>query len=61
MVIYPRQGHGFTEPRLLLDLRRRMVAWFDRWLGATAPGEPPREDPREPVGTPTTEPPQASV
>ncbi|HEX2034212.1 MAG TPA: S9 family peptidase [Chloroflexota bacterium] len=33
MVIYPRQGHGFSEPRLMLDVRRRIVAWFGRYLG----------------------------
>ncbi len=52
MVIYPRQGHGFSEPRLLLDFRRRMVAWFDRWLGDTATAEQPRAIPPGPAGTP---------
>jgi dipeptidyl aminopeptidase/acylaminoacyl peptidase len=32
MVIYPRQGHGIAEPRLRLDVRRRAIAWFVRWL-----------------------------
>ncbi|HEX5506435.1 MAG TPA: S9 family peptidase [Thermomicrobiales bacterium] len=32
MVIYPRQGHGVAEPRLMLDVRRRATAWFERWL-----------------------------
>ncbi len=33
MVIYPRQGHAISEPRLSIDRRRRSVAWFVEWLG----------------------------
>ena len=29
---YPREGHGFHEPRHLLDQRRRTVDWMDRFL-----------------------------
>lgn len=32
LVIYPRQDHAFVEPRLIIDLRRRSVAWLDRWI-----------------------------
>jgi dipeptidyl aminopeptidase/acylaminoacyl peptidase len=32
MVIYPRQPHGVQEPRLLMDVRRRAVDWFKRWI-----------------------------
>jgi dipeptidyl aminopeptidase/acylaminoacyl peptidase len=32
LVLYPRQGHLVEEPRLLMDVRRRAVEWFDRWL-----------------------------
>jgi hypothetical protein len=32
MVIYPRQGHGPSEPRLIMDIMARNLAWFDRWL-----------------------------
>jgi len=32
MVIYPRQGHSISEPRLRIDMRKRPVAWFSRWL-----------------------------
>lgn len=32
MVIYPRTGHGLTEPRLLMDVMQRNLDWFDRWL-----------------------------
>lgn len=30
MVVYPRQPHGLTEPRLLLDAGRRNLDWFAR-------------------------------
>ena len=32
MDIYPRQRHGPTEPRIILDIMRRNLEWFDRWL-----------------------------
>jgi len=32
MDIYPRQGHGPEEPRLIMDIMRRNLEWFDRWL-----------------------------
>lgn len=32
MVIYPRQGHGLAEPRLIMDARRRTIEWFERWI-----------------------------
>jgi dipeptidyl aminopeptidase/acylaminoacyl peptidase len=32
MVIYPRQGHSVSEPRLRIDVWQRSVAWFERWL-----------------------------
>jgi dipeptidyl aminopeptidase/acylaminoacyl peptidase len=35
MDIYPRQGHGASEPRAICDVMRRNLAWFDRWLRAT--------------------------
>jgi dipeptidyl aminopeptidase/acylaminoacyl peptidase len=28
MVVYPREGHGFTEPRHIIDRARRIVEWF---------------------------------
>jgi dipeptidyl aminopeptidase/acylaminoacyl peptidase len=34
LVIYPREGHGFTERNHQLDLLRRTRAWFDRWLAS---------------------------
>jgi dipeptidyl aminopeptidase/acylaminoacyl peptidase len=32
MVIYPREGHGLQEPAHQLDLLRRILAWYDRYL-----------------------------
>lgn len=40
MVIYPRQGHGITEPRLILDRARRATAWFERWIGGVGAAGP---------------------
>ena len=33
LVIYPREGHGWTEREHLLDGARRIRAWFERHLG----------------------------
>ncbi len=33
LVIYPDEGHGIRAPEHDLDLRRRTVEWFDRYLG----------------------------
>jgi len=33
MDIYPREGHGFQEPRAIMDLMRRNLEWFARWIG----------------------------
>jgi dipeptidyl aminopeptidase/acylaminoacyl peptidase len=32
MVIYPRQEHGPSEPRLIMDVMQRNLDWFDRWI-----------------------------
>lgn len=32
MVIYPRQGHGVGEPKLQIDVMRRNLEWFERWV-----------------------------
>jgi dipeptidyl aminopeptidase/acylaminoacyl peptidase len=37
LVIYPGEGHGIRQPKDALDVRRRTVAWFDRYLGARQP------------------------
>ncbi len=31
-VRYPREGHGIRERAHQIDLMRRLVAWYDRWL-----------------------------
>lgn len=32
MTVYPRQGHGFSEPKMTLDAARANLAWFDRFV-----------------------------
>jgi dipeptidyl aminopeptidase/acylaminoacyl peptidase len=32
LVVYPRQGYGPDEPRLVLDLGRRVNDWLDRLI-----------------------------
>ncbi|HEY5839431.1 MAG TPA: S9 family peptidase [Pyrinomonadaceae bacterium] len=39
-VVYPREGHGFTEPRHNLDRMRRYVRFFARYLKAPVVTEP---------------------
>jgi len=39
-VRYPREGHGFSEPRHRVDEMRRTLSWFDKHLAA--PGDAPR-------------------
>ena len=34
MDIYPRQNHGPSEPRIIVDIMRRNLEWFDRWVKA---------------------------
>jgi dipeptidyl aminopeptidase/acylaminoacyl peptidase len=36
LIIYPREGHGWSERAHILDSAVRMRAWFDRYLGATS-------------------------
>ncbi|HSA56094.1 MAG TPA: S9 family peptidase [Gemmatimonadaceae bacterium] len=36
MVVYPRMGHGLTEPKFQLDAAERNLEWFERWLAARA-------------------------
>jgi dipeptidyl aminopeptidase/acylaminoacyl peptidase len=33
-VRYPREGHPIKERHHQIDLMRRLVAWYDRWLKA---------------------------
>ena len=37
-VVYPGEGHGFSDPRDRADERRRAVGWFVRWLGGRRTG-----------------------
>jgi dipeptidyl aminopeptidase/acylaminoacyl peptidase len=32
LIIYPRQGHGLNEPRLIMDLSRRTTDWLVRYV-----------------------------
>ena len=32
LVVYPRQEHLITDPRMNAESMRRNVIWFDRWL-----------------------------
>ncbi len=32
MVIYPRQGHSVAEPRLRMDLQKRITQWLEQWV-----------------------------
>jgi len=36
LVIYPREGHGISEKKHWLDLHRRIAAWYDKHLRASA-------------------------
>ncbi|MBC7237151.1 MAG: S9 family peptidase [Chloroflexi bacterium] len=40
MYIYPRQKHGPDEPRLIMDIVRRNLAWFEYWLMGKGDGLP---------------------
>jgi dipeptidyl aminopeptidase/acylaminoacyl peptidase len=37
-VVYPREGHGITEPAHQRDLMERNLRWFTRWLGTATSG-----------------------
>jgi dipeptidyl aminopeptidase/acylaminoacyl peptidase len=34
LVVYPREGHGFSEIRHQIDLLERIIGWFERYLAA---------------------------
>jgi dipeptidyl aminopeptidase/acylaminoacyl peptidase len=36
LVVYPGQNHLLTRPSYVKDCMRRYIAWFDRYLGASA-------------------------
>jgi len=33
MVVFPREGHGFTEPRHILDKMKRETEWIEKYIG----------------------------
>ena len=33
MLVLPRQPHGPTEPKMLLEVMRANLEWFDKWIG----------------------------
>jgi len=37
MTVYPRQPHGFTEPKMTLDAAKANLEWFDRFVMGRAP------------------------
>ncbi len=37
LTVYPRQGHGFTEPKMLLDVAKANLEWFNRFVMGKAP------------------------
>jgi len=37
MTVYPRQPHGFTEPKMTLDAARANLDWFDRFVMGRTP------------------------
>ncbi len=37
-VVYPREGHGIREDKHVLDLYKRMVAWYEKYLPKTPAG-----------------------
>ncbi len=39
-VLYPRMGHGFSEPKLSMDLAPRMLDWFNGHLGRASEASP---------------------
>ena len=40
LVVYKDEGHAFIKEADRVDLRRRTVAWFDRWLGVVRDKRP---------------------
>lgn len=40
--IYPREGHGFSEPAHQIDLMNRTLGWLERWMGPAGGARGPR-------------------
>ncbi len=47
LVVYPNEGHGFTDPAHLFDVQQRAVDWFARYMPES--GEQGNEGTREQV------------
>jgi len=41
MVIYPREPHGFREPKHIRDAMERNLQWFEHWLSDGGPTSEP--------------------
>lgn len=37
LTVYPRQGHAFAEPKMLQDVERANLEWFDRFVMGKTP------------------------
>lgn len=37
MVIYPRMPHGIQEPKFIVDIGQRLLAWFDKYIRGKSP------------------------
>jgi dipeptidyl aminopeptidase/acylaminoacyl peptidase len=38
---YPREGHGLSEPRHVVDATDRSIAWYEKHFAPPAPAKPP--------------------
>jgi dipeptidyl aminopeptidase/acylaminoacyl peptidase len=38
LVVYPNEGHGFSNPNDERDVLERAIQWFDKYMSATRPG-----------------------
>ena len=45
LVLYPREPHGFQEAKHRVDVQRRVIEWFDRYLRKQIPQEGKNEAP----------------
>jgi dipeptidyl aminopeptidase/acylaminoacyl peptidase len=52
LVTYAREPHGPAEPKHVKDIRARLLAWTDRYLGTAAPGAPAPAAPAPTVKAP---------
>ena len=50
LVIYPRQGHGVREPRLVKMAMERNFHWFNKWVLGIEPPKPKAEEKKKEGG-----------